>query len=59
MADRDPIVEQALNFQKLSSEAFWMLLSLNGQVAKLTDQMDAVLDSLTQINRRLDALEQR
>lgn len=34
------------------------LLSLNGQVAKLTDQMDAVLDSLTQINGRLDALEQ-
>lgn len=24
MADRDPIVDQALQFQKLSSEAFWM-----------------------------------
>lgn len=26
-------------------------------VARLNDQMDAVLDSLTQINRRLDGLE--
>lgn len=30
---------------------------MHADVVKLKDQMDAVLDSLTQINRRLDALE--
>lgn len=30
---------------------------MHAAIAKLKDQMDCVLDSLTQINQRLDALE--